>query len=160
MTKQGEGRNMIEPDMIQPSEATAASSGPDPSGTKGKQLNENPERIEAFTHEVEQMKLRASSAEGERRLVVLGAVALIAGLALAVFGGIMVQNTTENVAANQRAFMATGTFLGIALVIVGAALFVRFSLARYLRFWLVRLVHESRANTDRIVEAIERTKER
>src|SRR5690606_2904403 len=102
------------------------------------------------------MKLRASSAEGERRLLVLGGLALIAGLALAIYGGIMVQNTTENVAANQRAFMATGTFLGIALVIVGAALFVRFSLARYLRFWLIRLVHESRANTDRIVEAIER----
>lgn len=119
-------------------------------------VNENPERIEAFKTEVEQMKLRASSAEGERRLVVLGALALVAGLALAVFGGIMVQNTTENVAANQRAFMATGTFLGIALVIVGAALFVRFSLARYLRFWLIRLVHESHANTDRIVDAIER----
>lgn len=123
-------------------------------------MNENPERIEAFRTEVEQMKLRASSAEGERRLVVLGALALVAGLALAIFGGIMVQNTTENVAANQRAFMATGTFLGIALVIVGSALFVRFSLARYLRFWLIRLVHESRANTDRIVEAIERSNER
>ncbi len=129
-------------------------------GTKGSQLNENPERIEAFRTEVEQMKLRASSAEGERRLVVLGALALVAGLALAIFGGIMVQNTTENVAANQRAFMATGTFLGIALVIVGSALFVRFSLARYLRFWLIRLVHESRANTDRIVEAIERSNQR
>jgi len=128
-------------------------------GTKGSELNENPERIEAFRTEVEQMKLRASSAEGERRLVVLGALALAAGLALAVFGGIMVQNTTENVAANQRAFMATGTLLGIALIIVGAALFVRFSLARYLRFWLIRLVHESRANTDRIVEAIERNRQ-
>ncbi len=122
-------------------------------------MNENPERIEAFRTEVEQMKLRASSAEGERRLVVLGALALVAGLALAIFGGIMVQNTTENVAANQRAFMATGTFLGIALVIVGSALFVRFSLARYLRFWLIRLVHESRSNTDRIVDAIVRSNE-
>jgi hypothetical protein len=151
---------MIESEMIQPATTSASTHAAEPSGTKGKQLNENPERIEAFTAEVEQMKLRASSAEGERRLVVLGAVALIVGLALAVFGGIMVQNTTENVAANQRAFMATGTFLGIALVIAGAALFVRFSLARYLRFWLVRLVHESRANTDRIVDAIERTRER
>jgi len=64
-------------------------------------------------------------------------------------------NTTENVAANQRAFMATGTFLGIALMIGGAALFVRYSMARYLRFWLIRLVHESRVNTERVVDAIE-----
>ena len=32
--------------------------------------------------------------------------------------------------------MATGTFIGIALIIAGAAFFVRYSLARYLRFWL------------------------
>ena len=77
-----------------------------------------------------------------------------AGLALSVVGGIQVTNDT--IAANQRAFMATGTFLGIALLIAGAALFVRFSMSRYLRFWLIRIVHESRANTDRLVEAIDR----
>ena len=41
-------------------------------------------------------------------------------------------------------------------IIAGAALFVRYSLARYLRFWLIRMTYESRANTDRIVDAIER----
>jgi len=102
------------------------------------------------------MRLRTSSAEGERRLLALGVLALVVGVGLTIFGGIMVQNTTENVAANQRAFLATGTFLGIGLIIAGAALFVRYSMARYLRFWLVRLVHESRVNTDRIVDAIER----
>jgi hypothetical protein len=52
--------------------------------------------------------------------------------------------------------MAQGSFLGLALIIAGAALFVRYSLARYLRFWLIRLTYESRANTDRVVDAIER----
>ena len=82
--------------------------------------------------------------------IVLGVI----GLAMAIIGGIQVTNTLNP--ANQRAFMATGSFLGIALLIAGAALFVRYSLARYLRFWLIRLVHESRANTDRVVDAIER----
>ena len=41
------------------------------------------------------------------------------------------------------------------VVAVGAVgLFVRASLTRYFRYWLVRLVYEDRANTDRIVEAI------
>jgi len=31
---------------------------------------------------------------------------------------------------------------------------VRYSLARFLRFWLVRLVHEHRSETDRVVEAL------
>ena len=52
--------------------------------------------------------------------------------------------------------MAQGSFLGLALIIAGVALFVRYSLARYLRFWLIRLTYESRANTDRVVDAIER----
>ena len=58
--------------------------------------------------------------------------------------------------ADQRAFMATGSFIGIALIIAGAALFIRYSLARYMRFWLIRMIYESRANTDRVVDAIER----
>ena len=99
--------------------------------------------------------LAGDAAESERRLLLLGVLALVLGLLLTVVGGVMVTNTTENVAANQRAFMATGTFLGIALMIGGAALFVRYSMARYLRFWLIRIVHESRVNTDRIVDAIE-----
>ena len=36
--------------------------------------------------------------------------------------------------------MATGSFIGIAMIIAGAAFFVRYSMARYLRFWLIRLV--------------------
>ncbi len=115
-------------------------------------MDNNTERIEAFTEEIGSMKLRGSSASGERTLVLVGALSLAAGFALAILGGIQTSGTTNQ--ADQRAFMATGSFIGIALVIVGAALFVRFSLARYLRFWMVRMVHESRANTDRIVQAI------
>jgi len=113
------------------------------------------ERVTQFRDEVAALKLRVGGAESERRLLLLGVLALVLGLLLTVVGGVMVTNTTENVAANQRAFMATGTFLGIALMIGGAALFVRYSMARYLRFWLIRIVHESRVNTDRIVDAIE-----
>ena len=41
-------------------------------------------------------------------------------------------------------------------MIVGAALFIRYSLGRYLRFWMIRLIHEQRAQTDRVVEALDR----
>lgn len=113
------------------------------------------ERVTQFRDEVAALKLKVGGAESERWLLIAGVLALGIGLLLTVIGGVMVVNTTENVAANQRAFMATGTFLGIALMIGGAALFVRYSMARYLRFWLIRLVHESRVNTDRVVDAIE-----
>ena len=117
-------------------------------------MNEQPDRVAEFTAEIESLKLKASSATGEKRLLVLGIVALVVGLVLTILGGINVTNNTGP--ADQRAYMATGTFLGIALIIAGAAFFIRYSLARYLRFWLLRLVWESRANADRIVDAIDR----
>jgi predicted metal-binding membrane protein len=113
---------------------------------------DRPDRVAEFTAEIQAMKLRGSSAESERWLLVAGVVGIVAGLALTIIGGVQVMNNTAP--ADQRAYLATGTFLGIALLIAGAALFVRYSLARYLRFWLIRMVWESRANTDRVVAAI------
>jgi len=117
-------------------------------------MDDNQNRVEEFQAEIRSLKLRAGSAEGEKRLLALGVVMCVAGVGLAVLGG--VQTAADANEFNQRAAMATGSFIGIALLIGGAALFIRYSLARYLRFWLVRLVHESRSNTDRVVEAIER----
>lgn len=121
-------------------------------------MNDHPDRVAGFQAEIESMKVKAAGGKNESKLLVLGVVLGVAGLALAVYGGIMVQNGVTDVPNeyDQRAFMATGSFIGIALLIAGAALFVRYSIARYLRFWLIRLVHESHTNTDRIVEAIER----
>ena len=118
-------------------------------------MNDNDARIEQFKAEIEDLKLRGSSSEGEQRLLVLGVALAVVGLALAIYGGIQVMNSGGS-PADQRAFTATGSFIGIALIIAGAALFIRYSLARYMRFWLIRMTYESRANTDRIVDAIER----
>lgn len=122
--------------------------------TEGAIVENQPERVEAFTSEIESLKLKASNADNEKRFLLVGVLAIVVGVVLAIVGGVQVSGDTN--LANQQAFMATGTFLGIALIIAGAALFVRFSLARYMRFWVIRLIHESRANTDRIVEAIDR----
>ena len=118
-------------------------------------VNENEARIDQFRSEVDGLKLKGSSGQGEQRLLVIGVVLTAIGVALAVLGAVQV-GASGGSPADQRAYMAQGSFLGLALIIAGAALFVRYSLARYLRFWLIRLTYESRANTDRIVDAIER----
>ena len=117
-------------------------------------LNDPPDRVAGFQAEIASMKVTAGGGQNEAKLLALGIALGVAGLALAIYGGIMVQNDANEY--NQRAFMATGSYIGIAMLIGGAALFVRYSMARYLRFWLIRMVHESHANTDRIVAAIER----
>ena len=118
-------------------------------------MNENQARIDQFRTEIGELKLRGSSSDGEKRLLILGVVLTVVGIGLAILGAVQVGNSGGS-PADQRAFMAQGSFMGLALIIAGAALFVRFSLARYLRFWLIRMTYESRANTDRLVDAIER----
>ena len=117
-------------------------------------MNENPERVQAFQNEIESMKLKAAGAENESRLLIAGVLLAVIGIGLTVLTAVQIPNESDPV--KQTTLLATGSLLGIALLIAGIALFVRFSMARYLRFWLIRLVHESRANTDRIVEALER----
>jgi len=118
-------------------------------------VNENEARIEQFRSEVDGLKLKGASGQGEQRLLVVGVVLTAVGIGLAVLGAVQVGATGGN-PADQRAFMAQGSFMGLALIIAGSALFVRYSLARFMRFWLIRLTFESRANTDRVVDAIER----
>lgn len=112
----------------------------------------NEDRIQTFTEEIAAMKLRGARADRERWLLILGVVALVVGVGLAVYGGFQASGTA--VAADQIAYLATGTLVGLVLVGAGTALFVRYSIAHFLRFWLVRLVHENRTETDRIVAAL------
>ena len=42
----------------------------------------------------------------------------------------------------------------LILTVVGAAMFLRYALARFLRMWLLRQLYEGQANTDRIVDAV------
>jgi len=46
--------------------------------------------------------------------------------------------------------------IGIGISIVGIVIWIRNSLTRYLRFWVIRLVYEQREQTDRLIEALER----
>ena len=112
----------------------------------------NEDRIQTFTEEIGELKLRGARADRERWLLSLGGLGLVAGVGLAIFGGFQASGTTE--LGDQVAFLATGTLIGLALVIAGAALFVRYSIARFMRFWLVRLVHEHRSETDRVIGAL------
>ena len=112
----------------------------------------NDDRIQAFTQEIGELKLRGGRGDRERILLVIVVIALVAGVVLAVVGGFQASGTTD--LGDQVAFLATGTFIGLALVVLGTALFIRYSVARFMRFWLVRLVHEHRSETDRVVAAL------
>jgi hypothetical protein len=61
--------------------------------------------------------------------------------------------------AEQLPYVISGGLLGVGLIVAGAALFVRYSMTRYMRFWLLRVIYEERAQTDRTVETLERVED-
>ena len=83
----------------------------------------------------------------------LGAVAMGAGVVLAfvAYQVSLGKDDSRDIQSLQILALAM-----LALSIAGAAVFVRYSLARFLRFWLLRQLYEGQAHIDQVVEAIAR----
>ena len=109
-------------------------------------------RLDDFDAELRRLKVRATTPDTEARLLLAGLVLMPLGLVLVLVGWFGASGTTEF--SSQVPYLLSGGLLGLGLTVVGAALFLRYSLARYLRFWLLRLVYEERAASDRNVEAL------
>lgn len=116
-------------------------------------MDNNPQRIDEFKDEIHKMDLRPPEDSREHRWLVVGFVLALVGIAITIAAYIGGSGTANQ--ADQRAYLMT-SLIGVALTVAGAALFVRYSLTRYLRFWLLRSIYEDRAQTDRTVEALGR----
>ena len=87
--------------------------------------------------------LRGQRAGLDARLLQLGAVLMPLGVVAGVVAWIVSRNT-DNPLDQRDAIIVALT--GVAVSVVGVGLFVRYSLAQFLRFWMARLVH---AQTER-----------
>jgi uncharacterized membrane protein len=108
-------------------------------------------RIDQFRADVSEMKLKTGTAERDLALMVVGAVLM----AIGVVGAFVTYQASLN--QDDARDVQSGVILAITLLAVavaGAALFVRYSIARFLRLWLLRQLYEGQANTDRLVDAI------
>jgi uncharacterized membrane-anchored protein len=106
---------------------------------------ESHERVEEFKQEIADMKVRDPATSRDRIWLRIGAGLLVVGLLVTIAAYFMSHNTTN--ALTQRDAITIG-LIGIAATVVGAALF--------LRFWLARLSYEQQAQTDRVVEELGR----
>jgi len=118
-------------------------------------------RLKEFRAEVEGIGVTGGGANPERTGTVAGLVLLVLGLVVALVAALSQRG--ESSAGDANAMLAevvtsnNGTIvvvLGLSLAIVGGLIWVRNSLTRYFRYWLVRLIYEDRSNTDRLIEAI------
>ena len=103
---------------------------------------------------VEDLHVPEPSADAEGLLLKIGLVLPVIGVILII---VAYWNASgSKYVADQVPMLISGGILGIGLAIIGVGLFIRFSLARLLRFWLARMVVEQQVQTDRVVEALAR----
>jgi len=120
-------------------------------------MDENAQRIDEFKKEIADMRVRPPEDSAERVWLIAGLVLPLLGLGAIVLGWWGASGSAYP--ADQLPYVISGGLLGVGLIVAGAALFVRYSMTRYMRFWLLRVIYEERAQTDRTVETLERVED-
>jgi hypothetical protein len=94
-------------------------------------------RLERFDAALDQIGHRASA--NDRRWALAGLVAMAAGIVVGV-----VAYSTSTSMSDQRDVISAVILgvVGLAVVVAGAAVFVRYSLTEFLRFWMLRMLLE------------------
>lgn len=114
-------------------------------------MEERPERVEQFKEEIASMRLRDPSTARDRLLLRLGIALMVVGVVLGIYAYSLSHGTKDPLQQRDAIVVALA---GVSITVAGAALFVRYAVAQFLRFWLARLTYEQQAQTDRVVEAI------
>jgi hypothetical protein len=115
-------------------------------------------RIDEFRDGVAGLDVPTASPRSESWVLYAGIALVVVG-AIAIFAGYWGASGTVS-PAEQLPYMLSGGAIGLALVVVGAVLIGRYSMARLFRYWLALLVAEHRAQTDRLVDALRDAKGR
>jgi hypothetical protein len=110
---------------------------------------ESQDRVEQFRAEIAEMKLRDPATSRERLWLGLGVALMVVGAALALASYLMSHQTTDPLVQNDALTLGLA---GITSAVLGGVLFLRYSVASFLRFWLARLIYEQKAQTDRLLE--------
>ncbi|CAN5692286.1 hypothetical protein BH10ACT1_BH10ACT1_02500 [soil metagenome] len=112
---------------------------------------ESPQRVEQFKGEIADLRLADPAAGRDRTLLRVGVALMVIGVVLAPVAYGMSHGTTNPLQQRDAQVIAVS---GLILAVVGGALFLRYSMAQFLRFWLARLSWEQQAQTDRVVAAV------
>lgn len=99
-------------------------------------------RREQFEADIAKVRVRTGASSAEPRLIALGIVLMVVGVAIALIAFFTSGNIADTRDVLSTLILAVA---GLGIAIVGAAVFLRFSLGRFLRFWLLRLIYEQQA---------------
>jgi hypothetical protein len=115
------------------------------------------DRVGQFKADIAQMKLKTGRSRAEGLLQMLGVVLMVAGIAIALGAYAASLNVTATPGTNvdvldSNSYMPLA-IAGLATTVTGGFLFLRYSLAKFLRFWLLRQSYEQRVAIDEASEA-------
>jgi hypothetical protein len=110
------------------------------------------DRVGQFKAEIAEMKLKTGRSRAESMIEILGVILMVAGIAIALGAYAASLNVTATPGTNvdvldSNSYMPLAV-AGLATSVTGGFLFLRYSLARFLRFWLLRQSYEQRVAID------------
>jgi hypothetical protein len=110
------------------------------------------DRAEQFKAEIAEMKVKTGRARTENLLQLLGVALMVAGIAIA-FGAYSASLNVTATPGSNIDILDSNSYMplaigGLALTVTGGFIFLRYSLAKFLRFWLLRQSYEQRAAID------------
>ncbi len=109
-------------------------------------------RADEFRADLAELKLADPAASGERRALQSGIALMAVGVGLVALGWYGASGVSE--VWKEIPYLISGGLGGLTVTVIGAALYLRASLARQQRLVLVRMLQEQRIQTDRLIEAL------
>jgi hypothetical protein len=100
-----------------------------------------PDRRAAFEAEIGRIQVKVGPEAAERRWIRVGLGAMVFGSVAALVAFLVSLRMADTRDVISMSILAV---TGLAVVVAGAAVFLRYTIGRFLRFWLLRLIYEQR----------------
>ena len=117
-------------------------------------MHGQPDRIEQFKADIADLKITDPSTSRDHLAARLGVAAMVIGVVLGVYAYSLSYGADADNPAPQQRDAIVLALIGVTVAVAGGALYLKGALAGFLRFWLVRDLHERRAQTDRLLDGL------
>ena len=108
-------------------------------------------RLAQFEAEVAKLKVTGGGANPERLGSRWGIGLTILGFVVAIVSWWSGLDGKDALSVLRAEIFA---FIGVGIAVVGIVIWIRNSLTRYLRYWIIRLVYEQREQTEQLIQAL------
>lgn len=140
----------MSPTETRPTEPGREERGPGaPAPQPAREARGEEARADRFVRELAELKIPDPAAGRAGLWLRLGAVLMVAGAVLAVVAYAVSHGTRDPLLQRDAITLGLG---GITAAVIGSAVFLRYSLTGFLRFWMARQSYDIAQLTDRLPE--------